>query len=81
MRNSNVDNGLTRRVIKTVTYTYIHWTRISFHLQTSQIFPVWFQCGLWHPRIDIYNVSIIIIIIIIINCNRAVTRWQWLFHM
>jgi len=22
-----------------------------------------------------------IIIIIIINCNRVVTRWQWLFYM
>jgi len=27
------------------------------------------------------NIIIIIIIIIIINCNRVVTRWQWLFYM
>jgi len=27
------------------------------------------------------EIIIIIIIIIIINCNWAVTRWQWLFYM
>ena len=26
-------------------------------------------------------VIIIIIIIIIFNCNRVVTRWQWLFYI
>jgi len=28
-----------------------------------------------------FLIIIIIIIIIIINCNWAVARWQWLFHM
>jgi hypothetical protein len=33
------------------------------------------------PSVFIIIIIITIIIIILINCNWAVTRWQWLFHM
>ena len=30
---------------------------------------------------ELVVVVIVVVIIIIINCNRVVTRWQWLFYM
>jgi hypothetical protein len=53
MRNSNVDNRLTRLGIKETPTS----TNQNF-LQISQMFPVWFQCGFLHPRIDAYNIEI-----------------------